>query len=279
MTFAILHFINTFSEKLSVGEGVTLKGLPQEVGVARVRDGGYFYKHEWKRSELLGNFFSVKSLWPFLVLQKGLTEYAILEGGVQLKRESDGTVFAVPLQEGVLPTPELPCDAVSNEKEKVIPTQGGSLDIAPEDLEAVIAAMCEATQPEEDSVCPMASNVAESVLKRAIFGLDKYGVTTDRNDLTIGQWLTHAQEEAMDLSVYIEKIQKWFKNNQNTAWDARVVDVSDDVKLEVVARHILTSHPTVIAGETNLELHQVFAILAEHYYEVHTEEFGKNGKT
>ena len=35
-------------------------------------------------------------------------------------------------------------------------------------------------------------------------GLRKYGVNTERTDLTTLQWLQHLQEELMDASVYIE---------------------------------------------------------------------------
>ena len=48
--------------------------------------------------------------------------------------------------------------------------------------------------------------VREKLLQRSIVGLSKYGVTTERTDLSDLQWLRHAQEEAMDLAVYLEKI-------------------------------------------------------------------------
>ena len=37
-------------------------------------------------------------------------------------------------------------------------------------------------------------------------GLRKYGVNTERVDLTTLEWLQHLQEELMDASVYIEKL-------------------------------------------------------------------------
>ena len=37
-------------------------------------------------------------------------------------------------------------------------------------------------------------------------GLQKYGVTTDRIDLSTLEWLQHLQEELMDGAVYIEKL-------------------------------------------------------------------------
>ena len=43
------------------------------------------------------------------------------------------------------------------------------------------------------------------MLQRAELGKNKYGVTMEREDLTELEWLTHAQEEAMDLSIYLQK--------------------------------------------------------------------------
>lgn len=44
------------------------------------------------------------------------------------------------------------------------------------------------------------------IAKRSIAGLNKYGTTMERKDLSKTEWLTHAQEEAMDLSVYLERL-------------------------------------------------------------------------
>lgn len=48
--------------------------------------------------------------------------------------------------------------------------------------------------------------VADKLLKRAEVGLAKYGVTVERTDLSTLDWLIHAQEEAMDLAVYLERL-------------------------------------------------------------------------
>ena len=45
-------------------------------------------------------------------------------------------------------------------------------------------------------------------------GLRKYGVNTERTDLTTLQWLQHLQEELMDASVYIEKLKNELKETQ-----------------------------------------------------------------
>jgi len=49
-------------------------------------------------------------------------------------------------------------------------------------------------------------SVRRKMLIRAERGLAKYGVTTERNDLDTLQWLQHAQDEAMDLAVYLERL-------------------------------------------------------------------------
>jgi hypothetical protein len=48
--------------------------------------------------------------------------------------------------------------------------------------------------------------VVDKHRSRAAVGLKKYGVTTERTDLTVAQWLQHAQDEAMDLAIYLERL-------------------------------------------------------------------------
>ena len=48
--------------------------------------------------------------------------------------------------------------------------------------------------------------VCFKILKRSEVGKAKYGTTMERNDLSRLEWLKHAQEEAMDLCVYLEKL-------------------------------------------------------------------------
>jgi len=49
-------------------------------------------------------------------------------------------------------------------------------------------------------------NVIIKIAKRSIAGKSKYGTTMERTDLTRKEWLIHAQEEAMDLAVYLERL-------------------------------------------------------------------------
>lgn len=67
------------------------------------------------------------------------------------------------------------------------------------------------------------SAVRQKLRDRARTGLRKYGVTTERMDLTNAQWLTHAQEEAMDLAVYLERI---IKNETDRVAKAEIAQAS-----------------------------------------------------
>lgn len=43
---------------------------------------------------------------------------------------------------------------------------------------------------------------------RADFGKKKYGTDLDRTDLSVLEWINHAQEEHMDAILYLEKLKK-----------------------------------------------------------------------
>lgn len=49
-------------------------------------------------------------------------------------------------------------------------------------------------------------SVVNSFLERSAVGIEKYGTTLNRTDLSSLDWINHAQEEAMDLILYLEKI-------------------------------------------------------------------------
>jgi hypothetical protein len=49
-------------------------------------------------------------------------------------------------------------------------------------------------------------DVCFKIIKRSEMGRKKYGTTMERTDLSEIEWLKHAQEEAMDLAVYLEKL-------------------------------------------------------------------------
>jgi hypothetical protein len=50
--------------------------------------------------------------------------------------------------------------------------------------------------------------VVEKFLQRSAVGIAKYGVTLDRTDLGVLDWIQHAQEELMDGILYLEKLKQ-----------------------------------------------------------------------
>ena len=56
-------------------------------------------------------------------------------------------------------------------------------------------------------------NVVKQLRDREEEGLLKYGVSTERTDLSTLEWLQHLQEELMDASVYIEKLKHQLNEN------------------------------------------------------------------
>ncbi len=50
--------------------------------------------------------------------------------------------------------------------------------------------------------------VIEKFKSRAAVGKAKYGTDLDRKDLSILEWIQHAQEEHMDAILYLEKLKK-----------------------------------------------------------------------
>lgn len=56
--------------------------------------------------------------------------------------------------------------------------------------------------------------VLNQIAERSEKGLEKYGTNLERTDLETLDWLQHAQEEAMDLCLYLERIKEQIKNKQ-----------------------------------------------------------------
>jgi len=57
-------------------------------------------------------------------------------------------------------------------------------------------------------------NIIDDLLAREEKGLKEYGTTMDRTDLTELEWLQHAYEESLDLSIYLKKLIK-IKTDEN----------------------------------------------------------------
>lgn len=55
--------------------------------------------------------------------------------------------------------------------------------------------------------------VIEDMRKREAKGLETYGTTMDRSDLTAAQWICHMKEELMDAILYLQKLEN-INNNK-----------------------------------------------------------------
>ena len=52
------------------------------------------------------------------------------------------------------------------------------------------------------------ASVVASFKQRSEIGIKKYGVTLDRTDLSLLDWVQHTQEDLMDAVLYLEKLKK-----------------------------------------------------------------------
>ena len=52
---------------------------------------------------------------------------------------------------------------------------------------------------------PVVEAVRADLLKRSQYGFPKYGVTLDRTDLSLRDWLQMAYEEALDMANYLKR--------------------------------------------------------------------------
>jgi hypothetical protein len=68
-------------------------------------------------------------------------------------------------------------------------------------------------QIEDQIVLRVLSRFAE----RSQVGIKKYNTTLERSDLSTLEWLTHAQEEAMDFVLYLERLKDEYKTKQKEA--------------------------------------------------------------
>lgn len=53
---------------------------------------------------------------------------------------------------------------------------------------------------------PIVEQVRQKLLERSQVGIQKYGCTMERDDLTVLDFLKHHQEELMDAAIYVERL-------------------------------------------------------------------------
>ena len=69
----------------------------------------------------------------------------------------------------------------------------------------------------------MIDNIVERVVSlfrsRSQRGIEKYGITLDKNELSNREWLQHLQEELMDAALYVEKIKSILDEQESRKTD------------------------------------------------------------
>jgi len=73
---------------------------------------------------------------------------------------------------------------------------------------------CDSLQGEKKIIEPKDSiveSVREDLDNRSKVGIKKYGVTLDRTDLSLSDWLQHAYEETLDNALYLKRAMKDLK--------------------------------------------------------------------
>ena len=59
----------------------------------------------------------------------------------------------------------------------------------------------------EINVTGIEALVCKEIARRQQLGIKKYGITVDANPLAMIEWVRHAKEEALDLAVYLTKLE------------------------------------------------------------------------
>jgi hypothetical protein len=76
----------------------------------------------------------------------------------------------------------------------------------------------------EDEVC-------EEIQERAAKGLAKYGVSMERGDLGVHDWLQHLLEELLDAAVYVKRLQKEYKKMEKGLDE--VISLTKEIKEKI----------------------------------------------
>lgn len=87
-------------------------------------------------------------------------------------------------------------------------------------------------KPKEVVDCNV-EDVVQKFRARSRTGYQKYGVTTERGDLTLLEWLIHLQDELMDATIYVERLKKDIHGAINQAAHKYIHELADMGFLEV----------------------------------------------
>ena len=93
----------------------------------------------------------------------------------------------------------------------------GYSDLSQDQKIAIVPQVIVINNPNKDNSYTsdsIVNSVIRAFIGRSNVGLQKYGTTLDRDDLSILDWIQHAQEEHMDAILYLEKLKtEYIKKN------------------------------------------------------------------
>jgi len=55
---------------------------------------------------------------------------------------------------------------------------------------------------------PVVERVVDKFISRSDIGYEKYGITLEKDNSNLFEWLNHIQEELMDATLYIQKLKE-----------------------------------------------------------------------
>lgn len=103
---------------------------------------------------------------------------------------------------------------------------------------------------------PIVDRVIAKYNERSQAGIKKYGTMLTRDDLSTTDWLKHAQEEAMDFSLYLEKLMIVMRENHLSEYY--------DKAAEIVGQKINRLEPVYKFMEAlNINMDSTFQFAAE----------------
>ena len=87
-------------------------------------------------------------------------------------------------------------------------------------------------EQDNSEVDSIVQSVIQQFISRAKFGKKKYGTTLDRKDLSMKDWIQHAQEELMDAILYLEKLKKTISEGDvNIDFNSNIISANGNVTL------------------------------------------------
>lgn len=95
-----------------------------------------------------------------------------------------------------------------------------STDLQYRFMGAIKTIQCAINEIHEIKEEPMNQQIEDKIVLRVLsrfsersqVGITKYNTTLERTDLSTLEWLTHAQEEAMDFVLYLERLKDEYKS-------------------------------------------------------------------